>query len=1097
MLAPLKTPYYFEFQYDLLGWITWVVLFIVIIYGVARSIDSNLHWGKRAWFLLAILTAAVFITTPFFGVNIPINGVLPRPERPDIPSGPPLMFLSALPWMLAAGFLGVLPAAFLGALSGFLLGYMGTHSIFTPVEMAAIALLASLMMRQRYRTFFYRILRHPLGTAVLLIAVYAVLSLITLTVSTPGLLVSRVDYALTNLESSVLAFGAEIVIAGLVAEVFALSLPGKWGRQELFQPSPSEIHLQIRFFSSVAPLLVALILLVIVGDWFISQREARQILQTQLASTAKMAADGMPFFLENGQTLIESFTTNQQLQSRKITEINAALQELQGSIPFFRQLSVLDQKGDWLAGYPVGEVQLLEQSPEEDVGIDLALKGVGVQTYSVEPVRGEKSAQVAFIVAIPNVNGSGIAGVLWGRADLASNPYTQPVLKAIDSVSSLDGEGLIINEKNQILYSSSGERMMETYNGQAYTTPRFFDQTGSSGMRELVYYQPTTGQPWAVILKVPARQVQQLALNTAVPLFCLIILFAGIASLILYLVLRKVTASLVTLADTTLMMTQGELDHPLPATLDVDEVGQLSKAFEQMRIGLKSRLDELNRLLEVSQGVASSLEITETVQPILKAALSSGASISRVVLVEETVSGADTPAISRFSQGPEHENYTLLDGEILNLARQRDLVVLNNLYRGRGLRIPANAQHPTSLAAVPLRHENQFYGVLWVGYPEVHPFTEEETRFLSTLGVQAALAAANYRLYAASEIGRQRLEAVLVSTPDPIFVTDQQNRLLIANPAFFQLPGLAESTSRGQQIQEVIGQKELLDLTSRSNGGEPTREIRMTNGRIYFVTTSAVKVDQHSFGKIFILRDITHYKEVDSLKSEFVATVSHDLRSPLTLMRGYATMLPLVGDMNEQQKSFVRRIMGGIDNMSRLVSNLLDLGRIEAGIGLKLEKVSPSEIVERVTGLLQLQAAQKNLHYEVLLPEKKNAVIIADPALLQQALYNLVENAIKYTPIDGQVKVSLQVNPENVMFSVRDSGIGIAPLDQPRLFEKFYRGGQREGQPNRGSGLGLAIVKSIAEKHGGKVWLESQLGRGSAFFLEIPVTPPLELKIAV
>jgi PAS domain S-box-containing protein len=592
---------------------------------------------------------------------------------------------------------------------------------------------------------------------------------------------------------------------------------------------------------------------------------------------------------------------------------------------------------------------------------------------------------------------------------------------------------------------------------------------------------------------VPAQQVQQLALQTAVPLFGLILVFALVAYLSLFWVLRKVTASLVTLSNEAGLIAQGQLNQALPATNDVDEVGQLSKAFEKMRVGLKNRLDELNRLLQVSQGVASSLEIKEAVQSVLNAALYNGASLARLVLLRESISEPFLHNTQSFSQGPSSEQYTALDAEILNLTRKRGVVILNNLSRGRALDLPANTPRPAALTALSLRHENQFYGVLWIGYGEIHSFAEEEMRFLSTLAAEAALAAANARLYETAEIGRQQLEAILTSTPDPVLVTDQQNRVLITNPAFIQLPGLAEPSSRGQPIHEVIGQKDLLNLIIQTAGDEPSREIKFNNGHIYFATISSVMVDDKAVGRICVLRDITHYKELDTLKSEFVSTVSHDLRSPLTLMRGYATMLPLVGELNEQQKTFMRRIVGGIENMSHLVSNLLDLGRIEAGVGLKLEKIAPAEILERVTGLLQLQAAQKNIQFEVNLPEGQIPVITADSALLQQALYNLVENAIKYTPLAGQVKVGMQARTNTILFTIHDTGIGIAPLDQPRLFEKFYRGGQREALQQRGTGLGLAIVKSIAEKHGGKVWLESQLGKGSTFYLEIPMKPqPVE-----
>jgi two-component system, OmpR family, phosphate regulon sensor histidine kinase PhoR len=181
------------------------------------------------------------------------------------------------------------------------------------------------------------------------------------------------------------------------------------------------------------------------------------------------------------------------------------------------------------------------------------------------------------------------------------------------------------------------------------------------------------------------------------------------------------------------------------------------------------------------------------------------------------------------------------------------------------------------------------------------------------------------------------------------------------------------------------------------------------------------------------------------------------------------------------------KIVSGVENMTRLVNNLLDLGRIEAGIGLQIERVSVMEVADEVLNSLQLQAVQKDIRLTQELSGKDGFLIEADRALIQQAMYNLVENAIKYTPVGGQVKVRLEARPATILMEVQDTGIGIAPLDLPHLFEKFYRSGRREAYQQRGTGFGLAIVKSIAERHGGRVWVDSQLGKGSIFFLEVPV----------
>jgi two-component system NtrC family sensor kinase len=299
---------------------------------------------------------------------------------------------------------------------------------------------------------------------------------------------------------------------------------------------------------------------------------------------------------------------------------------------------------------------------------------------------------------------------------------------------------------------------------------------------------------------------------------------------------------------------------------------------------------------------------------------------------------------------------------------------------------------------------------------------------------------------------------------------------------------------RGERpdVEKMIQVQGLSELLQASSTERHSAEISMPDGKTYLAMASPMTAESKTVGRVCILRDVTQLKEIDTLKSEFVSTVSHDLRSPLTLMRGYATMLEMAGTLNEQQKNYVRMISQGVDNMAKLVNNLLDLGRIDFGVGLQVERIPVLDILERVTGSLQMQAKQKGISLGVELPKDLPHAMEADGALLQQALYNLVENALKYTPPGGGVTIHLQTDPSALTFAVQDSGIGIPKNDLPRLFEKFYRGTNRDALSQRGTGLGLAIVKSIAERHGGKVWAESELGKGSTFYLQVPLVQSRE-----
>jgi PAS domain S-box-containing protein len=444
----------------------------------------------------------------------------------------------------------------------------------------------------------------------------------------------------------------------------------------------------------------------------------------------------------------------------------------------------------------------------------------------------------------------------------------------------------------------------------------------------------------------------------------------------------------------------------------------------------------------------------------------------------------------RFSGGPEKDTYLHLDQQLLSLVEQQELLVMAVLTRTRGLDIDPNLPNPESLIAVALRHEGRYLGVLWAGYKTQHVFTDPDIRFISTLASQAALAVANIRLFLTVEASRRQLEAILNSTPDPVLVTDASNRLILANPAAGHVFGVTIRRGERPDLERTIQVKALNELMMSSSGERRSAEIRMPDGKTYMATASAMLAEGRTVGRVCILRDVTQLKEIDTLKSDFVSTVSHDLRSPLTLMRGYATMLEMAGELNDQQKNYSKMIVQGVDNMAKLVNNLLDLGRIDFGVGLQVDSIPVLDILERVTSGLQLHAKHKNISLGVEIPRDMPHAIEADQALLHQGIYNLVENALKYTPQDGEVTIRLVPTDTTLTFAICDSGIGIPASDLPRLFEKFYRGTNREALAQRGTGLGLAIVKSIAERHGGKVWVESELGKGSTFYLQVPIAQP-------
>lgn len=1083
----------------LAGWFVWVSLLGVLVYALIQRRVYQPAWRGREWGLFLILFMLIPLATLFIGLRLTSASARPLPGLPADAPGSALMVFSAIPWLVGGGLLGPFGAAGLGAFAGLLRGAWDSYSLFTILETAFLGAWFSMNTRQRYRTPAFRLLRQPLVGASLLIPFHMLFYIISALFTQWGVSVSapataRLDFAISNAGIVTLAFGGEMLIGGIVAQIVSSAFPAMWGGKQALRPSPGEKSLESRFIFAVGTFISLLLLTLLIGDWVVAGRAAREMLEDRLSSAGESAAQSVPFFLETGQNLAVQLASDPRLLEASGDELKSLVGARLQAVPYFDQFIVLDANSrSLLAVYPDIPAAGLELYPEEETGILLAINGVLTQIYSIPPLSMETDSRVSFLVAIVDSSGQ-VQRILIGRTTLEVNPLTLPLIESLNNMRDLGGAGMLLNENDRVIYHSDKSQSLSTYNGERGSQAFFYDDTAPDGTRQMVYYQPVVGRPWAIVLTVPAQQAQQLALNIAMPLSLMIIFLALVAMISLRLGLRVVTGSLQSLATEANRIAQGNLDHPLQVNGE-DEVAQVRRAFEQMRSSLQARLEELNRLLKVSQGVASSLEMRDTVKPVLEAILSTGAKSVRVVLSPSILPDTFIELPSHFSLDSTQDTYAHLDDQILAMAQSQEKIVLPNLSRSRELDLDPALPQPLALLAVALRHENRYYGVVWAGYEQPRIFSDSDVRFVTTLAGQAALAVANAHLYLNVEASRRQLEAIINSTPDPVLVTDHRNRLLLANRAAVSALGHGvDDTTSGMETEKVIKLKPLLALLQTATTTLQSTEIMLADKRTYLATASSVTVEGRQIGRVCIMRDVTHFKELDSMKSEFVATVSHDLRSPLTLMRGYATMLDTVGELNEQQQGYVKKIISGVENMSRLVNNLLDLGRIEIGVGLQVEQVTVLDIIERVTSALQLQASQKNITLSVELPRDMPHAVEADQALLHQALYNLAENAIKYTPENGRVIIRTLSQPGYLIFAIEDSGFGIAPEDLPHLFEKFYRGKQRETRAQPGSGLGLAIVSSIADNHGGRIWVDSVVGKGSTFYLQIPLTQPKELK---
>jgi PAS domain S-box-containing protein len=334
-----------------------------------------------------------------------------------------------------------------------------------------------------------------------------------------------------------------------------------------------------------------------------------------------------------------------------------------------------------------------------------------------------------------------------------------------------------------------------------------------------------------------------------------------------------------------------------------------------------------------------------------------------------------------------------------------------------------------------------------------------------------------------SEAERSRLEAVFNNIHDCVMILDHENRVILLNPAMCRTFGMDDKAVIGKPVLDVVTHPDLKALLSRNDHNDPLQyhEVSFADGRV----GNAQLTDIYEVGRALTMQDITYLKEMDRMRSEFVHTVSHDLRSPLTSVIGYTELVERAGTLNDIQRDFLSRIQGSVQQITGLINDLLDIGSMEAGFDTRREFVQLEGILRYTLDMLQGQIKSMRLTVKTDIGPALPA-LRANPIRLRQVMDNVVGNAIKYSYPNGEINISIKSEGDQVILKVTDAGPGIPVADQPRIFDKFYRGSNIDTEIE-GSGLGLAIVKTIVESHQGRIWVESVEGKGSSFFIVLPI----------
>jgi PAS domain S-box-containing protein len=563
---------------------------------------------------------------------------------------------------------------------------------------------------------------------------------------------------------------------------------------------------------------------------------------------------------------------------------------------------------------------------------------------------------------------------------------------------------------------------------------------------------------------------------------------------------------------------------------------------EDLEIRVQQRTNEVARerqraetLLRIITELSASLDIEQVLQRTLHV-LGEFVDAAQITILIARPGEKKLQRLASIGYAPapeDHSKETPLDvdqGLAGWIISQRQSVLIGDVLedeRWVPILYPSEGWKPAfrhrSAMGVPLTSGAEALGCLLLFHPEVNHFSMDQLDLVQAAANQVAVAVNNAELYRlirdqAEDLGNMlrnqqietsRSKAILEAVADGVLVTDAKRIITLFNESAEKILGLERSRVLGKSMEHFSGLfgratrrwMEVIETWSREPGSYQGAEmfaeqITLEDGRVISVHLSPVSLRNDFLGTVSIFRDITHQVEVDRLKSEFVATVSHELRTPMTSIKGYVEVLLMgaAGPLSEQQTRFLQVVRANAERLAVLVNDLLDISQIEAGkLTLALQPVNIEEVANQAIAELRrrIEGNEKSVRiekeYQPNLPR-----VLADPERTRRVLDNLLDNAFQYNLPDGLILVRLKQVGDEVQVDVKDSGVGIHPEDQERVFERFFRGESTLTLGVAGTGLGLSIVQNLVHMQNGRIWLESSgvPGEGTTFSFTLPVYLP-------
>ncbi|MFN8376081.1 MAG: ATP-binding protein [Anaerolineae bacterium] len=517
---------------------------------------------------------------------------------------------------------------------------------------------------------------------------------------------------------------------------------------------------------------------------------------------------------------------------------------------------------------------------------------------------------------------------------------------------------------------------------------------------------------------------------------------------------------------------------------------------------VKRRIDQMAAINIVASTVGQSLDLDQTLQTALRAVLevvnAEAGGISLIDIETKDV-------VLRAQQGWLHDFVNVpmripfgkgMSGQVI---ANDDVIVNNNLDGTEDYAVPSfRDEHFRSIAMAPMHARGKIIGILSIMSNKSNSFNDEVVGVLRAVADTVGVALENARLYEARVEQENRLNAILQSSADGIITTDENGRIELVNFTAEAMLSIDSRKLQGIPLREAPIHEKMRDLlqvavSSRVQGNDKAFQVTLDNERVLLVQVSPVYAERQvsqkgdADGWVIVLQDVTHLRKAEIERARFMQAAAHDMRNPLGVTLNSLTMLQSIVETKDATVEEIINIgVRSINRLRDLIDDLLNLEHIESGYGFSLSDVDMRELLSEAAAnakpLMDNKSQQFNLE---IAPDIHTAK--ADRRWLTRALVNYLDNAAKYTPTGGKVTLKAFVEKSQLHMEVIDNGPGIAVKAQSRLFDRFYRVEDKDTEGISGTGLGLAIVKSVAEAHGGKVYIRSRKGQGSTFGISLAI----------